>query len=151
MLADGHSSRFDFKVLHFLREKQIHLFISPPDTTGVTQLLDQSPNQNLHREYNNMKNKLFPAFQTINREGFMKILGSMWDKWASKDTIITAAKRVGISKNGLNVKDMQQDKFQQAANCMAQLRSKDHQAVLDQVHQKNYVLGCQKVSHRLHL
>ena len=38
MLADGHGSRFDFKVLQFLREKNINLFITPPDTTGVTQL-----------------------------------------------------------------------------------------------------------------
>nr|XP_047129891.1 uncharacterized protein LOC124809920 [Hydra vulgaris]XP_047129892.1 uncharacterized protein LOC124809920 [Hydra vulgaris] len=34
MLADGHSSRFDYNVLHFLHEKKINLFISPPDTTG---------------------------------------------------------------------------------------------------------------------
>jgi len=27
MLADGHSSRFDFKVLQFMRESQINLFI----------------------------------------------------------------------------------------------------------------------------
>ena len=52
MLADEHSSRFDYKVLHFLREKNIHLFISPPDTTGLTQLFVQSPNHNLHREFN---------------------------------------------------------------------------------------------------
>ena len=44
----------------------------------------------------------------------------MWDKWALRDTIINAAKRVGISKEGLNVNNMQQDKFQQAANGMAQ-------------------------------
>lgn len=125
MLADGHSSRFDYKVLHFLREKQLHLYITPPDTTGVTQLLDQSPNQNLHREYNKAKEKLFTAFQTINRENFMSILGEMWDKWASEDIIINAAKRVGISTTGLNVNDMQQDKFEQALNCMSQVQEND--------------------------
>ena len=43
LLADGHSSRFDYKLLQFLREKQIFLYITPPDTTGVTRLLDQCP------------------------------------------------------------------------------------------------------------
>ncbi|XP_065677263.1 uncharacterized protein LOC136071680 [Hydra vulgaris] len=120
MLADGHSSRFDYNVLHFLHEKKINLFISRPDTTGVTQLLDQSPNQNMHRQYDKKRDELFTTFQTINREGFMTILGEMWDKWASRDTIINAAKRVGISKEGLSVNNMQQDKFHQAANCMVQ-------------------------------
>ena len=118
MLADRHSSRFDFKVLQYSRENQIFLFFTPPDTTGVTQLLDQEPNQRLHREYKK-RDELFPGFQTINREGFMNILGEMWDQWAPEQTIVNAAKRVGISKVGLNVENMQQDKFQQAANIMA--------------------------------
>ncbi|XP_066924340.1 uncharacterized protein [Clytia hemisphaerica] len=118
MLADGHSSRFDYKVLKFLREHKINLFISPPDTTGVTQLLDQNPNQSLHKEYNSKRDELFPGFQTINREGFMNILGEIWEKWATEETILKAAKRVGISKDGLNVEDMQQDKFEQAALIM---------------------------------
>ena len=40
LLSDGHSSRFEYDVLAFLRRKEIWLFVSPPDTTGVTQLLD---------------------------------------------------------------------------------------------------------------
>ena len=40
ILSDGHSSRFGSDVLTFLRGKN-RLFITPPDTTGVTQLLDQ--------------------------------------------------------------------------------------------------------------
>ena len=106
VLADRHSSRFHYKVLHFLHDNKINLYISPPDTTGVTQLLDQSPNQNLHHEYEKKRNDLFTTFQTINREGFKTTLGAMWDKWASRDTIINAAKRVGISKEGLNVNNM---------------------------------------------
>ena len=39
------------------------------------------------------------------------------DKWASDNSISNAAKRVRMSKDGLNVNDMQQDKFQQVANC----------------------------------
>ena len=41
LTSDGHSSQFDYEVFKFCHEKKIHLFISPPDTTGVTQLLDQ--------------------------------------------------------------------------------------------------------------
>ena len=67
-----------------------------------------------------MKDELFPSFQAINREGFMIILRRIWDKWAFRDSIVDAAKRVGISKDGLNVNDMQQDIFQQAANLIAQ-------------------------------
>ena len=116
LLADGHSSRFDFKVLQFLRENKF--IVSPPDTTGVIQLLDQAPNSQLHQNYNSTRDKLFTPFQTVNREGFMNILGTMWDDWASSDNLIAAAKRVGISKDGLNVNDMQQDKFEQTAILM---------------------------------
>ena len=70
--------QFDFKVLQFFHENQIHLFVSPPDTTGVTQLLDQAPNKLLHENYNKTKDNLFTPFQTVNREGFMIIMGTMW-------------------------------------------------------------------------
>lgn len=48
MLADGQSSSINYKVLHFLIEKSIHLSIMRPGTTGVTQFSDQSLNQNLY-------------------------------------------------------------------------------------------------------
>ena len=66
VLADGHSLSFDYKVLRSLHDKKINLFISLPDTTEVTQLSDQSPNQNLHREYDKKSDELFTTFQTIN-------------------------------------------------------------------------------------
>ena len=100
MVANGQSSRSEYKVLHFLREKSIHLFLNSPDTIA--------------------KNELLPSFQTIKCEGFITILGGIWDKRASEYSIINAAKRVGISKDGLIVDNMQQDKFQQAANLIAQ-------------------------------
>ena len=40
VLSDGHSSRFDSDALPFLRGKN-RLFITLPDTTGITQLLGQ--------------------------------------------------------------------------------------------------------------
>ena len=53
-------------------------------------------------------------FNTNNREGFMVILGNMWKEWVSKESLIKAGKRVGIYANGLNVNNMQKDKFEQA-------------------------------------
>ena len=52
---------------------------------------------------------------TINREAFMLSLGNMWDKWATPESIIKAAKKVGITSEGLNIEYMQQDKFQKAS------------------------------------
>ena len=50
----------------------------------------------------------------------MTILDNIWRKWATSESIIIAARRVRISKDGPNVNDMQQDKFEQAANLIAQ-------------------------------
>ena len=93
------------------------MFLSPPDTNGVTQLLDQV-NKNVHLEYKNAKDNLFKPMMTVNREAFMLILANVWDKWASNISLIKAAKRVGVTPEGLSVHFMQQDKFEQAANCM---------------------------------
>ena len=54
ILSDGHSSRFVADTFHFLRNNDIRLFVSPPDTTSVTQLLDQV-NKALHESYKNKK------------------------------------------------------------------------------------------------
>ena len=48
----------------------------------------------------------------------MVILGHIWNKWASKESIVKPAKRVGITASGLNVDGMQQDKFERAADIM---------------------------------
>ncbi|XP_065639345.1 uncharacterized protein LOC136072183 [Hydra vulgaris] len=79
LLSDGHSSRFTYDGLIYLLSKQIWLFISPPDTTDVTQLLDQV-NKNLHHEYRIAKNYLFNPMPSINREGFMTILGNIYGR-----------------------------------------------------------------------
>ena len=114
VLSDGHSSHFHYTLLRFLREKEIHLYISPPDTTGVTQLLDQI-NKALHEHYANAKENLFNQHQTINREAFMLPLASKWDKWATPESIHKAGKKVGITNESLNVAFMQSDKFHQAS------------------------------------
>ena len=61
----------------------------------------------------------------VNREGVMLSLANMWDKWATPTLIRKAAKRVGISAKGLNINDMQQDKFIQAANLVECERSEN--------------------------
>ena len=48
----------------------------------------------------------------------MVILGHIWSKWASQESIVEAAKRVGITTTGLDVEHMQQDKFKQAADVL---------------------------------
>ena len=65
LLSDGHGSRLKHENLEFLLSKQILLFLTPPDTTGVTQLLNQL-NKNIHQEYEKKK--------ASNREAFMVIL-----------------------------------------------------------------------------
>lgn len=86
VLTDGHSSRFDISVLQYCCEKQIHLFVGPPDTTGVTQLLDQV-NHSLHHHYRQCKSKLFLNLMTINRYEFMETLGEVWPSWTSKEAL----------------------------------------------------------------
>lgn len=42
----------------------------------------------------------------------------MWGDWVSKESLVAAGKKVGISKDGLDVNFMQNDKFEQAAKCI---------------------------------
>ena len=48
----------------------------------------------------------------------MLSLAGMWSKWATDKTIRKAVRKVGISEEGLNFTDMQQEKFFQAKNLM---------------------------------
>ena len=41
LITDGHSSRFDEGVLGYTSEKEMPMYILPPDTSGVTQKHDQ--------------------------------------------------------------------------------------------------------------
>ena len=102
IIADGHAWRFNLSVLNFLRDKQLILYILPPDTRGVTKYLDQV-NQKIHSAYCSTKDELFTPFNTINKEGFMKILGNAWQKWITPESLVNVAKHVVISATGLNV------------------------------------------------
>ena len=41
----------------------------------------------------------------------MQILASIWDVLTTKEPLIKAARRVGITSSGININDMQKDKF----------------------------------------
>ena len=51
---------------------------------------------------------------TVDREGFMEVLGEIWSSWTTADTIQKAAKLVGVSENGLDVDWMNQEKMDKA-------------------------------------
>ena len=55
----------------------------------------------------------------MNKECFMNILAEIWNEWATPECIVKAGKRVGISKDGLSVKWMDQRKFEQADAILA--------------------------------
>lgn len=59
---------------------------------------------------------------TINRERFTKISAEMWGCWVTKKTLVAAARRVGVLQVGLNVNNMQQDKFGQSVLCQQYYR-----------------------------
>ena len=113
VLTDGHSSRYDIEVLRFCKEKQIYQFVSPPDTTGLLQPLDQI-NSMLHSAYRNCVERNFAPGSHVNRESFMLILAEIWPNWASKESVRKSFKRCGISKTSLDISYMQQDKFASA-------------------------------------
>ena len=79
-----------------------------PDTTELTQLLDQVF-ANLQACYSNEK-KVFDD-EKVNQEGFMQILASIWDVWTTKESLIKAARRIETTSSGININDMQKDKF----------------------------------------
>ena len=54
LVSDGHSSRFIPQSLTYLFSNQLELFLGPPDSTGLTQLLNQV-NQSLHTHYRKTK------------------------------------------------------------------------------------------------
>ena len=39
----------------------------------------------------------------------MQILVSIWDVWTTKESLIKAARRVGITSSGININDMQKE------------------------------------------
>ena len=69
-----------------------------------------------------MKNKanLFTDFNTLSRETFMPILANIWEKWVSKEILVNAARKVGVTTTQLSVDMMQKNKFERAADVMDQ-------------------------------
>ena len=42
---------------------------------------------------------------------YIQILASIWDVWTTKGSLIKAARQVGITSSGININEMQKDKF----------------------------------------
>ena len=110
VLTDGHSSRYDLEVLRFCEEKKICQFVSPPDTTGLLQPLDQI-NSMLHAAYRNCLEKNFDTGSHVTRESFMLILAEIWPNWTSAESVKKSFKKCGITEKNLDIEYMQQDKF----------------------------------------
>lgn len=113
VLTDGHSSRYDIEVLRFCEDKQIYQFVSPPDTTGLLQPLDQI-NSVLHSAYRRCIEKNFLPDSHVSRESFMLTLAEIWPNWVSKNSVKKSFKRCGITETTLDIDYMQQDKFASA-------------------------------------
>ena len=58
----------------------------------------------------------------------MQILASIWDVWNTKESLIKAARRVGITSSGININDMQKDKFarEEAVTQLTPTKSSDN-------------------------
>ena len=69
---------------------------------------------------NNAKSALEKVnmFNSIKREAHMLILSKIWQRWATKERLINAIRRVGITNKSLSVEFMQQDKFKRVKECM---------------------------------
>ena len=58
----------------------------------------------------------------IDRQGFLDILAEIWPTWASSNSNVNAAKRVGITSEGLDWRWMQTNRFAQTE---AYIQTKD--------------------------
>ena len=58
----------------------------------------------------------------------MQILASISDVWTTKESLIKAATRVGITSSSININDMQKDKFarEQAVTQLTPTKSSDN-------------------------
>ena len=66
------------------RMEGLRQYMGPPDSTQVTQLLDQI-NAALRMSYRSGTKEIFNDYDTIDRHGFLDILASIWTKWATKN------------------------------------------------------------------
>ena len=63
---------------------------------------------------------MFTEFNTLTREAFMLILARIWNTQATKERLVSSARRVGITSEMLSVEFMHQDKFHLAEQCLDQ-------------------------------
>ena len=114
----GHSSKFSHPSLSFLFGNGLEMFLGLPETTRLTQLLDQI-NQSLHSHFWKSKKKLFTNEMTTDREGFMAILTDIWPSWTTPEGIQKSTKVIGVSINGFNVNWLNQEKTEKVETLIA--------------------------------
>ena len=61
----------------------------------------------------------------------MLILASIWDLWTTKESLTEAGRRGGITSSGININDMQKDKFarEEAVTQLTPTRSSDNEKI----------------------
>ena len=109
-MSDGHKSRLNDDVMSYCDTNTRDQFLLPPGTSGVTQMHDLG-NDRLHRRYEEKKDEIFSEYSEINKEGFTTILGEIWEEWVTPEALVDAAKRVGITDDGLDVNWICEEKF----------------------------------------
>ena len=124
VIEDGHASRFDEGVMQYALDHDNEQFLLHPDTSSTTQMHDQV-NTWLHKKYDDAKDEMYSRMANLNREDFMHIIAKCYGEAYSRDALVKAAKRVGISSHGLNVNWMQQDKFARAAALLSPEKSEE--------------------------
>ena len=100
IIVDGHNLML--KIMQFCEDANMDQFLLPPDTSGITQLHNQVNNK-LQKQYEEKKDKIYSECCDINKEGFMTILGEIWEEWVTPDQLIKAGERVGLSADSINV------------------------------------------------
>ena len=88
--------------MQFCEDANMDQSLLPPDTSGITQLHNQVNNK-LQKQYEEKKDKIYSGCCNINKEGFMTILGEIWEEWVTPDQLKKAGERVGLSADSINV------------------------------------------------
>eukprot|EP00734_Pompholyxophrys_sp_LG126_P000220 Pompholyxophrys_sp_v1_NODE_55_length_2838_cov_7.592526.p1 type:complete len:650 gc:universal NODE_55_length_2838_cov_7.592526:2024-75(-) len=111
---DGHISRFNIEVLRALKAMDIHPFLIRPHSSTVTQEMDKI-NWQIHDRYNkalaNWRKIPENKQRQVNLEVFAQLMARIWPVWNEND-IISAWKKVGITKDGVNFNLVDKSQFE---------------------------------------
>ena len=109
VLTDGHLSRYDADMMQFCRKEDTSIHGSPWHNWA-----DTTPWSSLFKPIRLLFKWKRPSFwwrESKSRGIYIQILASIWDVWTTKESLIKAARQVGITSSGININEMQKDKF----------------------------------------